>query len=40
VIEKISGSLAIGSLAGASTFAVLTGLWYPLIVAGNREQRR
>jgi uncharacterized protein DUF6328 len=42
VIAKISGSLAVGSLAGASTFVVLTGLWYlyPLIVARTREQSR
>jgi len=42
VIAKISGSSAVGSLAGASAFALLTALWYlyPLTVARTREQRR
>ena len=42
VIAKISGSSAVGSLAGASAFVVLTALWYlyPLTVARTREQRR
>lgn len=41
VIARISGSAAIGSLLGASTFTALAGLWYlyPLIVARTRKHR-